>query len=91
MGRVIRTVDDALRDLHVIHAGRTRYAGQQPRDDELLVAEIERLRRIERIARAYYLGYCQDEAENRDCCVSDQQHADAQELRDALAPIGRAA
>lgn len=39
-----RTVDDVLRDMFVIHANRTRWPGQQPRDDELLVAEIERLR-----------------------------------------------
>lgn len=39
-----RTVDDVLRDYEVIFSGRTRYAGQEPRDDELLVAEIKRLR-----------------------------------------------
>jgi hypothetical protein len=41
-----RTVDDVLRDMRVIHSGRTRYVGQEPRDDELMVAEIERLRSI---------------------------------------------
>lgn len=39
-----RTVDDVLRDYESISRGRTRYAGQEPRDDELLVAEIKRLR-----------------------------------------------
>ena len=43
-----RTVDDVIREYKVIFSGRTRYEGQEPRDDELLVAEIERLRnRIE--------------------------------------------
>ena len=41
---VDRTVDDVLRDYAAIFAGRTHYVGQEPRDDELLVAEIERLR-----------------------------------------------
>lgn len=39
-----RTIDDVLRDYESIFRGRTRYAGQKPRDDELLVAEIKRLR-----------------------------------------------
>ena len=41
-----RTVDDAIRHYKVIFSGRTRYEGQEPRDDELLVAEIKRLRGI---------------------------------------------
>ncbi len=41
-----RTVDDVLRDLLIIHSGRTRYHGQKPRDDEMLVAEIQRLRSV---------------------------------------------
>lgn len=41
-----RTVDDVLRDYAVIFKGRTRYDGQEPRDDELLVDEIERLRTL---------------------------------------------
>ena len=41
-----RTVDDVLRDYLVIFSGRTRYVGQEPRDDELLVSEIERLRTV---------------------------------------------
>lgn len=39
-----RTIDDVLKDQLVIQSGRTRYAGQLPRDDELMVREIERLR-----------------------------------------------
>jgi len=39
-----RTVDDALRDHYSRAAGRTRYEGQEPRDDELMAAEIDRLR-----------------------------------------------
>ena len=41
-----RTVDDVLRDYLVIFSGRTRYVGQEPRDYELLVSEIERLRTV---------------------------------------------
>ncbi|MDB5688062.1 MAG: hypothetical protein JWR77_2651 [Rhizorhabdus sp.] len=49
-----------------------------------LVAEIDRLREIERLALIYYAGYMQDEAEERDLCVSDEQHATAKSLRNAL-------
>lgn len=51
--KTTRTVDDVLRDYAVIFSGRTRYVGQEPSDDELLVAEIERLRlRLRKIANA---------------------------------------
>ena len=40
----MRTIDDVLRDYDVILSGRTRYEGQEPRDDELMIAEITRLR-----------------------------------------------
>lgn len=46
-----RTVDDVLRDMRVTFAGRTHYPGQPPRDDELLVAEIKRLRNYIRSLR----------------------------------------
>lgn len=46
-------------------------------------AEIERLRAIEKAARAYYLGYCQDEADEEGICDLEQQRA-AQALRDAI-------
>ena len=46
--------------------------------------EIERLREIEAAARTYYRRYCQDEATDREICISDMQHEDAQRLRDAL-------
>jgi chromosome segregation ATPase len=54
-------------------------------------AEAARLQRVVRAARAYYVGYCQDEAESRDCCVDGEQHDAAQELRDALAALGEPA
>jgi hypothetical protein len=61
-----RTVDDVLRHQLVIQAGRTRYHGQAPRDDELMVEEItllrerssrmeEALRRIAQWSEAYPL------------------------------------
>lgn len=37
-------VDDVIREVKSRAAGRTRYEGQEPRWDEVLVAEIERLR-----------------------------------------------
>lgn len=39
-----RTVDEALQDALQRFEGRTRYLGQEPRDDELIVAELQRLR-----------------------------------------------
>ena len=38
------TVDEAITIINSKAAGRTRYAGQEPYLDEVLVAEIERLR-----------------------------------------------
>jgi hypothetical protein len=39
-----RTVDDVIADWTLRHSGRTRYEGQEPRDDELMLAEVMRLR-----------------------------------------------
>jgi hypothetical protein len=39
-----RTVQDAIAAVNAARKGRTRPPGYQPRDDEMLVAEIERLR-----------------------------------------------
>jgi hypothetical protein len=41
---VTRTVDDVIADWTLRHSGRTRYEGQEPRDDELMLAEVKRLR-----------------------------------------------
>jgi len=40
----IKTIDDAIALVNTKANGRTRYEGQEPFVDELLVAEIERLR-----------------------------------------------
>ena len=40
----MRTIDDVLADYDGIMSGRTRYEGQDLRDDELMIAEIKRLR-----------------------------------------------
>jgi len=40
----IKTADDAIALVNTKANGRTRYEGQEPFVDELLVAEIERLR-----------------------------------------------
>lgn len=37
-------IDEIIRQVHAKAAGRTRYVGQQPHWDELLVEEVERLR-----------------------------------------------
>lgn len=52
-----------------------------------LLAERDAARRVIEAARAYYYGYCQDEAENHNFCVDYAQHFAAQELRDALAAL----
>jgi hypothetical protein len=39
-----RTADDAIATVRSKFMGRTRYAGQEPRDDELMLAEIDNLR-----------------------------------------------
>ena len=39
-----RTIEDVLKDWNIRASGRTRYEGQEPRDDELVLAEITRLR-----------------------------------------------
>jgi hypothetical protein len=42
----IRNVEDAIKLTNSKANGRTRYVGQEPFADELLVAEIERLRKL---------------------------------------------
>ena len=39
-----RTIEDAIATVREKSMGRTRYEGQEPRDDELMLAEIDRLR-----------------------------------------------
>jgi hypothetical protein len=38
------TVDEIIKQVNIKASGRTRYEGQEPFWDEVLVAEIERLR-----------------------------------------------
>jgi hypothetical protein len=49
------------------------------------MGELERLRRIEKAALVYFAKYLRDEAEELECCIDNEQHKAAQELRDALA------
>lgn len=58
-------------------------SGPDSAGDISLQQELHRLLRIERAARAYYLRYAVDEAEDG-WAVSEQQHLDAQELQKAL-------
>jgi len=44
MEGMTRTVDDAMRDIAERARGSTQYAGREPSDAELMVAEIERVR-----------------------------------------------
>lgn len=46
------TIDEAIAVVKQIALGRTRYDGQEPFVDEVLVAEIERLRKIVTSLRA---------------------------------------
>ncbi len=39
------TIDEIIKEVRSKARGRTRYAGQEPFWDEMMVAEIERLRR----------------------------------------------
>lgn len=39
-----RTIDDVIRDWTMWQSGRTQRAGRQPKDDELMLAEVKRLR-----------------------------------------------
>lgn len=66
-------VEDVIREVKAKAAGRTRYVGQEPRWDELLVAEIDALRRDrEKLLRVYetatrMVAYHEREP---DCCPS---------------------
>jgi hypothetical protein len=57
-------------------------------DRPATIDEHRALRAIEKAARAYYLGYCQDEADEEGICDLRQQMA-ARDLRDALAAYGQ--
>jgi hypothetical protein len=39
-----RTIEHAIATVRTKASGRTRYEGQEPSDDELMLAEIDRLR-----------------------------------------------
>jgi hypothetical protein len=53
------------------------------------VSELDHLRALAAAARRYFVGYVQDEAAERECCLSDEQHEDAQALEQALADVER--
>jgi len=40
------TIDEIIKQVGIKASGRTRYPGQEPFWDEVLVAEIERLRKL---------------------------------------------
>lgn len=58
-----------------------------PQDE--LEDRIRKLRRVYEAARRYFVGYVQDEAEDLECCISEDQHNDAKELEAALAAVSR--
>ncbi len=58
MVKNMRTVDDVIRDYEVMAAGRTRFVGQEPRSDELLVEEIKRLRNQIEMMKTNCIGQC---------------------------------
>ena len=51
------------------------------------ISELEALRAVAKAARRYFVGYVQDEADEMECCISEQQHEDARALRSALADL----
>lgn len=66
--------------------GRALLVGLVAKQD----AEIERLQEVERAARVYYDGYCQDEAEGLFASRDDEQVLGARRLRDALRAVDQA-
>lgn len=73
-----RTADDAIATVRSRSMGRTRYEGQEPRDDELMLAEIDNLR-AERDLYRYALRIIAGQAQCVDNLLS---HADI--AREAL-------
>lgn len=66
-------------------SGGSRWeAAQALREAATLLLELQA---VEKAARKYFAGYVQDEAAERECCISDDQHADAQALQAALSAI----
>lgn len=50
-------------------------------------AEKSALIAVAKAARRYFVGYVQDEAAEREFCISDEQHEDAKALERALANL----
>lgn len=73
-----RTIEDAIATVREKSKGRTRYEGQEPRDDELLVAEIDRVR----AERDLYRGALRIIAGEAQCVDNLLSHADI--AREAL-------
>lgn len=46
--------------------------------------EKDALKAVAKAARRYFVGYVQDEAEDLECCISEDQHEDAKALEKAL-------
>lgn len=73
-----------------------RYFAENPYAEHNKILEARALAAESRLAAAwealaaaetYYNGYCQDEADERENCISDEQHTDAINFRDKLAAI----
>ena len=85
----LRTIDmlsDALERLSAERDEWKQAAGVEARLRREFLARAEAAEPIVQAARDYFNSYLQDEAAERECCLSDDQHAKAVALRDALAP-----
>jgi len=51
----MRTASDVIKDWKVIQSGRTRFEGQEPFDDEIMLAEVLALREAVSRLLAYVL------------------------------------
>ncbi len=49
--------------------------------------EMTTLKAVAKAARRYFVGYVQDEADDMECCISEDQHEDAKALERALADL----
>ena len=49
--------------------------------------EKDALKAVAKAARRYFVGYVQDEADDMECCISEDQHEDAKALEKALSHL----
>jgi len=65
------------------HSNRPKHAIGETMTDP----EKDALKAVAKAARRYFVGYVQDEAEDMECCLSEDQHEDAKALEKALSHL----